>query len=122
MMGRFGEEFADSPGTDFNSQFTSDFFLTASQYWLDEYHLDGFRYDYVAGIFDCATGRGYADVVYRTYQHTRQPARYPRFDAGNGRSLVIQCAEHLPDAQGILRTTYSNTCWQNGLLTRRPGN
>jgi hypothetical protein len=27
---------------------------------------------------------------------TRQSARYPRFDAGNGRSLVIQC-EHLPE-------------------------
>ncbi|MDR6417036.1 alpha-amylase family glycosyl hydrolase [Pseudarthrobacter sulfonivorans] len=116
MMGPFGEEFAEAPGCDFSRGFTRDFFLTASRYWLDEYHVDGFRYDYVPGIFDGATGRGYADLAYRTYQHTRQAARYPRFDAGNGRSLVIQCAEHLQDPQGILRTTYSNTCWQNGLL------
>jgi 1,4-alpha-glucan branching enzyme len=121
MMGPFGEEFGDSPGSDFTKEFTRDFFMAASQHWLDEYHVDGFRYDYVPGIFDGATGRGYADLVYRTYQHTRQPARYPRFDAGSGRSLVIQCAEHLPDARGILRTTYSNTCWQNGLLDEAGG-
>lgn len=121
MMGRFADEFSDTPGTDFSREFTRDFFLTASQYWLDEYHVDGFRYDYVPGIFDGSTGSGYADLVYRTYQHTRQPVRYPRFDAGNGRSLVIQCAEHLPDARGILLTTYSNTCWQNGLLDEAAG-
>jgi 1,4-alpha-glucan branching enzyme len=121
MMGPFGAEFSESPGTDFTKEFTRGFFMTASQYWLDEYHVDGFRYDYVPGIFDGATGRGYAELVYRTYQHTRQPARYPRFDAGDGRSLLIQCAEHLSDARGILRTTYSNTCWQNGLLDEAAG-
>lgn len=116
MMGPFAGEFFDRPGTDFTRGFTRDYFFAASKYWLDEYHLDGFRYDYVPGIFDGPTGSGYADLVYRTYTHTRQPGAYPRFQPDNGYSRVIQCAEHLPDARGILRTTYSNTAWQNGLL------
>ncbi|MCU1572501.1 MAG: hypothetical protein JWO93_583 [Micrococcaceae bacterium] len=116
MMGRFADEFFDRPGTDFTRGFTRDYFLTASKYWLDEYHVDGFRYDYVPGIFDGPTGSGYADLVYRTYLFTRQPGAHPRFQPNNSYSRIIQCAEHLPDARGILRTTYSNTAWQNGLL------
>lgn len=116
MMGRFAEEFFDRPGTDFTREFTRDYFFNSSTYWLDKYHVDGFRYDYVPGIFDGPTGSGYADLVYRTYTHTRQPGAYPRFQPDGERSRIIQCAEHLPDARGILRTTYSNTAWQNGLL------
>lgn len=66
MMGRFADEFSDTPGTDFSREFTRDFFLTASQYWLDEHHVDGFRYNYAPGIFDGSTGSGYANLVYRT--------------------------------------------------------
>ena len=31
---------------------------------------------------------------------------------------IIQCAENLPDPQGILKETYSNCCWQNSLLDK----
>jgi 1,4-alpha-glucan branching enzyme len=80
------------------------------------YHVDGFRYDYVPGMLDGPAGNGYANLVFRTYRHSQQAALFPRFQAQGGRSRIVQCAEHLPDARGILRTTYSNTCWQNGLL------
>lgn len=122
MMGRFAEEFFPRRmGTDYNKEFTRDYFLTVNQYWLEEYHVDGFRYDYVPGMLDGPTGNGYANLVFRTYRHAQQSGRFPRFNAGDGRSLIIQCAEHLPDARGILRTTYSNTCWQNGLLDEANG-
>ena len=45
-------------------------------------------------------------------------SRWRRFDGGNGRSKIIQCAEHLPDPAGIMSNTYSNCAWQNGLLDR----
>lgn len=125
MMGPFAGEFFDRPGTDFTRGFTRDYFFTASKYWLDEFHVDGFRYDYVPGIFDGPTGNGYAGLVYRTYTHSQQSGIYPRFLADSGYSRIIQCAEHLPDARGVLRTTYSNTAWQNGLLdeaNRQAGN
>ena len=116
MMGRFAEEFFARPGVDYNKEFARDYFFAVNRYWLEEYHVDGFRYDYVPGMFDGPAGQGYANLVHRTYRHSQQPAAFPRFQAPGGRSLIIQCAEHLPDARGILRTTYSNTSWQNGLL------
>ncbi len=116
MMGIFsGEFFAGRAGTDYTKAFTRDYFFQLNQYWLREYHVDGFRYDYVPGMYDGPTGQGYANLVYQTYQDSKV---IPRFDAGNGRSKIIQCAEHLPDPIGILSQTYSNCAWQNGLLDR----
>ena len=116
MLGRFeGEFFQDWAGTDFRKAFTRDYFLTLNKYLIAEYHVDGFRYDYVPGMYDGPAGQGYADLVYRTYQHSKSVAR---FQAAAGRSRIIQCAEHLPDAAGIMSQTHSNCAWQNGLLDR----
>lgn len=116
MLGRFqGEFFADWAGTDYRKPFTREFFFCLNRFLLDEYHVDGFRYDYVPGMYDGPTGEGYAQLVYRTYRHSKT---MPRFQAAGGRSLIIQCAEHLPDAAGILADTHSNSAWQNGLLDR----
>jgi 1,4-alpha-glucan branching enzyme len=112
MMGNFCGEFFDYPGTDFRIEFTREFFLEVNRYWLAEYHVDGFRYDYVPGIYDGPVGQGYADLVFRTYQLSKGIHRFQ----AQSRSKIIQCAEHLPDARGIISQTYSNCCWQNGLL------
>ena len=45
-----GEFFADWPGADYRQPFTRDYFFQSNQYWLREYHVDGFRYDYVPGM------------------------------------------------------------------------
>jgi 1,4-alpha-glucan branching enzyme len=63
-------------------------------------------------MYDGFMGQGYAQLVFRTYEHSRN---IPRFNA-SGRSKIIQCAEHLPAPQEILSKTYSNTAWQNNLL------
>ncbi|MDB5815026.1 MAG: hypothetical protein JWN23_2143 [Rhodocyclales bacterium] len=116
MMGVFaGEFFPDRPGTDYTKEFTRDCFVQLNHYWLREYHVDGFRYDYVPGMYDGPVGEGYANLVYRTYEDSKSLAR---FDGGNGRSKIIQCAENLPDPIGIMSQTYSNCAWQNGLLDR----
>ena len=114
MMGQFAGEFFSRPGMDYRKQFTSDYFYEVNKYWLEEYHVDGFRYDYVPGMYDGPVGPGYADLVYRTYQYSKGVTRFQV----PGRSKIIQCAEHLPDPIGILSKTYSNCCWQNGLLDR----
>jgi 1,4-alpha-glucan branching enzyme len=115
MLGHFAEEFFADPGTDYGKAFTRDYFLAVNRFWLDEYHVDGFRYDYVPGYYDGPAGVGYARLVFETYRLSQAIAR---FDAGGGKSRIIQCAEHLPDARGILAKTYSNTCWQDELLGR----
>ncbi|HEV2148085.1 MAG TPA: alpha-amylase family glycosyl hydrolase [Longimicrobiaceae bacterium] len=116
MMGPFAEEFFARAGVDYDREFAREYFFAVNRHWLEEYHVDGFRYDYVPGMLDGPTGNGYAALVHHTYRHSQQPGAFPRFAGPDGRSLIIQCAEHLPDARGILSTTYSNTCWQNGLL------
>ncbi|MDX0586888.1 alpha-amlyase [Sinorhizobium medicae] len=116
MLGRFeGEFFQDWAGTDFRKAFTRDYFFTLNKFLVAEYHVDGFRYDYVPGMYDGPAGQGYADLVYRTYQHSKS---ITRFQAATGHSRIIQCAEHLPDAAGIMAQTHSNCAWQNGLLDR----
>jgi 1,4-alpha-glucan branching enzyme len=114
MMGRFAEDMFGL-GTDFGKAFTREFFGLVNRYWLDEFHVDGFRYDYVPGIYDGPVGSGYARIVYETYQYSKG---INRFDDTRGHSRIIQCAEHLPDPKGILRETYSNAAWQNALLDK----
>ena len=114
MLGFFAGEFFDRAGMDYTKRFTADFFFEVNRYWLEQFHVDGFRYDYVPGMYDGnPVGPGYPELVYRTYQHS---TAIPRFRTPEGRSRIIQCAEHLADPVGILSRTYSNCCSQNGLL------
>src|SRR5439155_13543061 len=80
---------------------------------------DGFRYDCVPNYWDGPLGVGYASLVYETYQLTKskiiqnQPF-WNRFNAGGGAPItLIQCAEQLEGPEEVLRTSYSNSTWQN---------
>ncbi|WP_339137752.1 MAG: alpha-amylase family glycosyl hydrolase [Candidatus Electrothrix sp. GW3-4] len=116
MMGPFvGEFFPGRPGTDYSKEFTQDYFKIVNQYWLDELHLDGFRYDYVPGMWKSPTGPGYAKLTFETYQYSKG---IPRFQDPAGHSRIIQCAEHLPDPRGVMSSTYSNTAWSNELMDK----
>jgi 1,4-alpha-glucan branching enzyme len=95
--------------------FTQEYFHKVNQYWLQEYHVDGFRYNDVPDYYDGPTGEGYAKLVYETY-HDSLPIS--RFQDPQGFSRIIQCAEDLNDPQGILRQTYSNATWQDRLLNK----
>src|SRR5262245_21417363 len=88
-------------------------------HWLDTYHVDGFRYDCVPNYWDGPVGAGYASLVYETYQLAKSKiaqgqSYWMRFDAGPGASLtLVQMAEQLEDPAGVLRTSCSNSTWQN---------
>jgi maltooligosyltrehalose trehalohydrolase len=121
FMGPFAKDYFSNFGksTDFTRQFTRDYFFTVNHHWLDVYHVDGFRYDCVPNYWDGPSGVGYANLVYETYQLTKseiaqsQPF-WNRFDAGTGAPItLIQCAEQLEGPEEVLRTTYSNSTWQN---------
>jgi maltooligosyltrehalose trehalohydrolase len=104
------------PKTTFEGMpFTQEYFRTANRYWLNECHIDGFRYDNVAGYYDGPTGQGYAELVYNTYQDSTPISR---FQSAKGFSRIIQCAEYLVDPPAILRETYSNATWQDRLLDK----
>jgi 1,4-alpha-glucan branching enzyme len=118
FMGSFAKDYFGE-STDYNRKFTQDFFFTVNYYWLDRYHVDGFRYDCVPNYWDGSTGKGYANLTYHTYQTVKD-----KKDAGghwqkffnNDTINLIQCAEQLEGPQEILNSTYSNCTWQNETL------
>ena len=118
FMGPFAKDYFGE-STDFNRQLTRDYFFSVNNHWLETYHVDGFRYDCVPNYWDGASGNGYANLVYETYQLAKQNISggkpyWNRFDGGAGAPLrLIQCAEQLEAPEEIVRTTYSNCTWQN---------
>jgi maltooligosyltrehalose trehalohydrolase len=124
FMGPFAKDYFSNFGksTDFERQLTRDYFFSVNHHWLDVYHVDGLRYDCVPNWWDGALGVGYANLVYETYQLTKNniaqgQAYWSRFDAGSGSPItLIQCAEQLEGPEEVLRTTYSNSTWQNQMF------
>lgn len=102
------------PQSDFGKPFTQDYFATANRIWLDDYHVDGFRYDEVSDFYFSPTDSAYAKLAYDTYQHSLGIPRFERDPASYSR--IIQCAEALSNPRDVLRNTYTNSVWQNELL------
>ncbi|MEH2055586.1 MAG: alpha-amylase family glycosyl hydrolase [Nostoc sp.] len=108
------------PEIDFNQEFARDYIQAANFHWLDEYHVDGFRYDEVTDLYDGATGIKYAKIAYDNYTKSLQIPRFtPSGGVKNGEySRIIQVPEALNQPQTILTNTYSNGTWQDGLLNK----
>ena len=103
------------PACDFTQTFTQDYFFAVNQMWIDDFHVDGFRYDEVTDLYVGARAAGYASLVQRVYQHTLQLPRFQRGGA-NSYSRVIQCAEALDKSIQVMSETYTNSAWTNQLL------
>lgn len=105
----------------FNSQITMDFFYSVNQYWLDTYHVDGFRYDDVPEYWDADNpgGEEFGTLAYSTYQYIKKQSAaggaWSRFFNGGAVNL-IQIPEQLQDPVGALANTYANSTWQNGTI------
>jgi 1,4-alpha-glucan branching enzyme len=104
------------PATDFTLPFTQDYFQTANQMWLDEYHVDGFRYDEVSDLYVPPRDAGYAQLVEQTYRYSLNIGRFQRPTGGYSR--IIQCAEALGKARDVLSRTFTNCAWQDDLLNK----
>lgn len=104
------------PACDFTQTFAKDFFAAADQRWLDEYHVDGFRYDEVTDLYVGARAAGYKELAQRVYTHSLGIAR---FQGGvNSYSRIIQCAEALGKSVQVMNETYTNSAWTNDLLSK----
>jgi maltooligosyltrehalose trehalohydrolase len=104
------------PAADFTQLFTQEYFLSANRMWLDEYHVDGFRYDEVSDLYVPPRAAGYAQLVEQTYRYSLSLARFQRPTGGFSR--LIQCAEALGKARAVLSETFTNCCWQDDLLNK----
>ncbi|TAK59205.1 MAG: T9SS type A sorting domain-containing protein [Bacteroidetes bacterium] len=69
---------------------TQDLVYTALKLWIDDYHIDGFRYDFTQGIgwnrFDTTKGiLGWANKIRKDYNNS-----------------IYQIAEHLPESPALI--------------------
>jgi 1,4-alpha-glucan branching enzyme len=104
------------PECDFSQPFTQEYFLVANKMWLDDYHVDGFRYDEVTDLYSGPTDTAYAQLSYDVYQYS---TRIPRFQSNSASySRLIQAAEALGKARDVLRNTYTSCAWQDELLNK----
>jgi 1,4-alpha-glucan branching enzyme len=101
-------------GVEWTFDFSQQYFAEVTKHWLTEYHVDGFRYDNVPGYYDGPMGVAYAKLAFETYTESRSLAIF----TNGGYSRIVQCAEYLDGPQKILRETYSNSTWQDGLLNK----
>jgi 1,4-alpha-glucan branching enzyme len=108
------------PEIDFSKEFARDYVQAATFHWMYEYHVDGFRYDEVTDLYDGPTGVKYAKIAFDTYNESLKLARFtPSGGTVQGEySRIIQSPEALNRPQEILRATYSNSTWQDGLLNK----
>jgi 1,4-alpha-glucan branching enzyme len=107
------------PKPDFTLAFTLDYFQNANQQWLDDFHIDGFRYDEVTDLYVPPMDAGYRTLVEQTYLHSLTLPRFQGVDGGYSR--IIQCAEALDKAATVMEQSYTNAAWQNGLLNLAEG-
>ncbi len=108
--GQFG------PQCDFTQVFTQEYFAASNHHWLDEYHIDGFRYDEVTDLYVSPTDTGYAKLAFDTYRYSLSIPRFQRDT--NSYSRIIQSAEALWRAPEVLRNTYTSCAWQNDVLDK----
>ena len=106
--------------SDFSKRLTRDYYYSVNQYWLDTFHVDGFRFDDAPEYWDGPLGQGYANLVYSTYQYVKSKAgaadHYQRFFDATGNINLIQIAEYLPNPPEVLYGSYSTGTWQDGTL------
>jgi len=112
MIGGVGDF---GPQIDFSQVFAQEYCQLANQAWLDTYHVDGFRYDEVTDLYQGPMDTAYATLAYETYLYSRDIARFGCVPGTYSR--LIQCAEALWKAPDVLRNTYTNAAWQEGLLS-----
>lgn len=102
------------PAADFTQTFTKDFFVLANQMWMDDYHVDGFRYDEITDLYVGARAAGYKELAERVYTHSLGISRFQR--TGSSFSRIIQCAEALDKSRQVMNETFTNSAWTNDLL------
>lgn len=110
IMGTFGKSFYGLPDVDYSKQFAREFIFSVDRYYLDEFGVDGFRYDFTPGYFDGVHigNVGLSHLLWATREYAKSI----------GRPNIIQCIEHLEDNPvEVFNKTYANACWYEDLRT-----
>ena len=119
ITGEFGKSFYGLSDVDYSKQFAREFIFSVNRYYLNEFGVDGFRYDFTPGFFDGVQigNVGLSHLLWSTREYAKSI----------GRPNIIQCIEHLEKCiiQGVefepvdvFNKTYANACWYEDLRSR----
>ena len=119
ITGEFGKSFYGLSDVDYSKHFAREFIFSVNRYYLDEFGVDGFRYDFSPGFFDGVQigNVGLSHLLWSTREYAKSI----------GRPNIIQCIEHLEKCiiQGVefepvdvFNKTYANACWYEDLRSR----
>ncbi|QWV95136.1 hypothetical protein KP004_08145 [Geomonas oryzisoli] len=119
---RFGHK------SDFRMRSTIEFYTAVNRYWIEEFHVDGFRYDHVNGFLDKSPSvdrNGYPDwdsyrPTFRSLQELTKDTYHfskniDRFKGPSGISHIIQIAEDLSKGSyqlAQISNSAINGCWE----------
>lgn len=120
--------------SDFRMLSTLEFYKAVNRYWIEEYQIDGFRYDHVNGFLDTEpvfnndgspnwdayrpTFKALQELTKDTYGFSKD-TRFPRFKAPDGTSRIIQIAEDLNKGAYQLAPISNSAitgCWEEALF------
>jgi 1,4-alpha-glucan branching enzyme len=112
ITGEFGKSFHGLSDVDYSKQFAREFIFSVNRYYLDEFGVDGFRYDFTPGYFDGVHigNVGLSHLLWSTREYAESI----------GRPNIIQCIEHLEkcvidgveyEPRQVFNKTYANACW-----------
>jgi 1,4-alpha-glucan branching enzyme len=109
------------PRIDYARPFALEYVRTVNRHWLEEFHVDGFRYDEAGDLADPDHNNWdpLATITRDTYSTS---LRLPRFTPSGGQqpreySRLIQVAEYLR-GPAVLQNTYASATWQDDTLGR----
>jgi maltooligosyltrehalose trehalohydrolase len=128
FFGHYGDaDYNWGKKADYQKKFVRDFFFTVCHFWLEQFHIDGIRYDSAPEFYEKNNvfNPGYSNLVYHVHQlvkSKKNDQEWGRFFNGQENKLhLIQCAEYLEEPEEILYKTYSNCTWQNHTLNAAIG-
>lgn len=123
FFGHYGDaEYDWGKKADYQKQLVKDFYFTVCNFWLDQFHIDGIRYDSVPEYYEKNNvfNPGFSNLVYHVHQLVKSKKNdkdWSRFfDDQNQGFHLIQCAEYLEEPEEILNKTFTNCVWQNQTL------
>jgi 1,4-alpha-glucan branching enzyme len=108
VTGTFGKSFGGLSDVDYSKQFAREFIFSVNRHYLDEFGVDGFRYDFTPGYFDGVHmgNVGLSHLLWSTREYAKSI----------GRPNTIQCIEHLENNPvEVFNKTYANACWYEDL-------
>ena len=109
FIGDFHETFLGMPDLDYENFYTQRLAFEVCKWWLDEFHIDGFRFDFTAGFYSDKNDAGIKKLISDIYDYGREKfSSLPTL-----KTLPYMWLEYIgskPTLE-VLNDTAASACW-----------